>query len=142
MKTFTVIYNTATMKGAQYSFSAETQKQANEKAGKLVTGEIIRVAEVDNFGYLIEPVTVRTSLTTGGTKDVYFAPGKSTKMYDNKPFSKTYTNVISFLKNFSPAKASNHLLDRITEEFYTGGKITFKPEGYKANMTFYFSYEN
>lgn len=139
MRNFEVIYNTATMKGVHYAFGAESMEAAIEKAPKLITAKIVKVVEVNDLGELIEPVTVTTALAVGGEKDFKFG-NHSIKMYDNKEFSKSYRSHRDFLEDFPPTKPTNNLLSRISQEFSIGGKITFKPEGYKANMTFYFSY--
>lgn len=144
MKTYTVIYNTETLKAVHYSFYAENRKEAIQKAGCLINGDIIRIVEVDNLGNFILPVTVSTYLAVGDRKMYHYGEKRSEyiMMNDNKPFQKEYANVREFLEDFRPTKPTAHLLDRIFQEFALGGNITFKPVGYKANMTFFFSHEN
>jgi len=83
---------------------------------------------------------VRTNLTVGKTKDFHFGTNgeHSIKMFDNPKFEKEYADVESFLKEFAPTIPSTNLINRIAEEFKKGGKITFRPIGYKANQIFYF----
>lgn len=138
MKNYEVIYNTPTMKAAHYAFNAETMEEATAKAPKLVTGEILKVVEVDDLGNLIEPVTVRTALAVGGTKKFEF-DGHSIEMYDNKHFQKPYYSYGKFINDFFPNKPSDNLLAKIALVFATGGEVTYKPRGYRANMKFYFS---
>lgn len=84
--------------------------------------------------------TVKTNLTIGSTKRIYFGENQehSIEMHDNPSFQKTYGSVDDFLKEFTPSKPSDNLMSRIKEEYSNSGKITFKPLGYKANQTFYF----
>jgi|GEM_PF-2450191 len=84
---------------------------------------------------------VKTRLAIGAEKNFKFGDNLeySVNMYDNKPFEKEYNNVQDFLKDFSPTKPSDYLIKRIEEEFVkVGGKITFKPKGFKANQKFRF----
>ena len=84
--------------------------------------------------------TVKTNLTIGATKRMFFGDNKehSIEMHNNPSFEKSYDSVTEFLKEFTPTKISDNLMNRIKEEFANGGHITFKPIGYKANQTFYF----
>ena len=84
---------------------------------------------------------VKTSLTTGGIKNIHFGDNLEYRieMNDNRSFEKDHDCLDEFLKDFYPNTPSVNLLNRIKEEFYKNGKITYKPKGYKANQTFYFS---
>ncbi|MFM7853241.1 MAG: hypothetical protein ACKO96_15285 [Flammeovirgaceae bacterium] len=85
--------------------------------------------------------TVNTQLAVGGVKDYIFGDNGEyiIPMHDNKKFCKIYASVEEFLKDFKPAKMSDNLMRKIQYVFSSGGKFTFKPMGYKANMVFYIS---
>lgn len=85
--------------------------------------------------------TVKTNLTTGRTKRMYFGDNQehSIEMHDNPSFEKAYKSVDEFVNEFMPTVPSDNLMRRIREEFEKGGEITFKPKGYKANQKFYFT---
>jgi len=90
------------------------------------------------------PTTVNTYLAVGKTKNYQFGDKKSDSinMYDNVAFEKKYLHVDDFLRDFHPTIPSENLLKRIKEEFNKpAGKITFNPEGKKANQVFYFRNE-
>lgn len=86
---------------------------------------------------------VKTRLAVGKTKNYFYAEGKSINMHDNTPFEKEYSNVESFIKDFTPEKPSENLLSAIRREFVNkSGRVVFKPIGYKSNQTFYFNAQN
>lgn len=133
MKDFTAIQNTEYLQGVGYSFKANNLDEAIEKAKSLMTGEITDVYEVDDLGNRVN-VLVETNLSNGGVVK-YIGIDK----YDNKPYEKTFNTIDDFINEFKPNKLSDNLINRIKEEWNKGGKIVYKPIGYKANQIFYFN---
>lgn len=85
--------------------------------------------------------TVTTQLAVGGVKNFSFGENgeHSIPMHDNKPFAKGYATSDEFINDFEPNTPSQNLINKIKEVFNNSGKVTYKPIGYKANMTFAFN---
>lgn len=53
-KDFTVVYNTPTITNCQYSFTAHSLELAIAKASELISGDLIKVGEVNDLGEFID----------------------------------------------------------------------------------------